>query len=695
MKRAPSITETALHMFGARILAAALVAITGIVVAKVLGPHGKGVYSSVQVVLAVPIAITTGAGASITYLMTKKRRAIGELVAPLSIVFALLLCASLAAIVVWSVLRGWTLPTVAMAAVLPAAIVLSWQQSFYVGSGQLYRLNFQTVGLSIVTLVSVCGALLVARLGTAGAVVAWVASNYVFAAVVVVDVLRRGGWRKRTDLREHLKNIASFGGQSALNSSLGTLNYRIDSLILAALLGFTSFGIYSIAVNAGELIFTITRPIATAISRHIGILDVKGAAALTARTIRSSTAIVSAIAVTAFVFGPWLIDLVYGSRFAPAAAPLRLLLPGIVAFANAGAFASFFMFQVGRPSIVTIVNAVMIVAQLVACLLLVPRFGLSGAAFASSLTYVLGAVINTACFCRITSYKAADVWLPKGSDVRAVLDPLARALRPRRPVQTATLVSSRKRLLLTGAAGSVAGLIRAELASRYDVRLSDLRVVSGAHSNEEFVRADLRDLREVRALMRGVDTVVHLGGLSKEGSFAQLAADNIMGTYNVFEATRLEGVRRIVFASTGHVTGFYPREQPIDETAPPRPDTLYATTKLFGENLARLYADKYGSEVMCIRIGHVCVQPDTSIDRSIWLSPEDLVQLIDIAVETPHLHCEIVYGVSDNVERWWSLERAQALGYRPRAGCRTYDGPSAQHYGIAAEVQGEAFAAKG
>jgi len=429
MSRSSSISAMALHTFAARTVAAIVALVTGIIVAKTLGPGGKGLYSGIQVFLAVPLAVTAGAGASITYLMTKKNRPISELVAPLSIVFALLLFASLVGIVAWSSLHGWTLPAAAMAAALPAAIVLSWQPSFYIGSGQIERLNFQTVGLSIVTLVFVSGVLLIAHFGATGAVFAWVAGNYVFAILVVGDALRRGEWRKTVGLRSHLKQIVSFGSQSALNTSLGMLNYRIDSLVLVALLGLTPFGIYSIAVNVGEVLFSITRPITAAVSRHVGILDAEGAAALTARTIRTSNAIVLTISVILFVAGPWLVELIYGSRFAAAATPLRLLLPGIVAFATAGTFASFFMFQIGQPSIVSIINVVMIVTQLVACIVLVPRFGLAGAAFSSTVTYVLGAALNTLWFCRVTSYKPAQVWLPSRDDFRAMLAPLVRALR--------------------------------------------------------------------------------------------------------------------------------------------------------------------------------------------------------------------------------------------------------------------------
>jgi uronate dehydrogenase len=680
---APSIGASALKMFVARTLASVLAVLTGIVVAKVLGPDGKGVYSGVQVLLAVPIAVTGGAGAAITYLMTKERRAIGELLGPLSLVFAALLAACWFCVVVWSLFAGWTLAGIALVAVLPASIVLSWQQSFYVAVGELHRLNYQTIALGAATLVAVAGALLLGHFGTPGALGAWIACNYLLAAVVTIDILRRGGGAVRGVFRANLADLVHFGTHSAVNSSLGVLNYRVDSLVLAAMLGFASFGVYSIAVNVGELAFTLTRPIAAAVSRHLGILDRAEAAALTARTIRMTTALMFPIAVVAFVAGPWLVELVYGPKFAAAALPLRLLLPGIVAFATAGTFASFFMFQVGKPSIVTTVNVIMVVVQLLACIALVPRMGLAGAAVASSFTYLIGAAVNTAWFCRLTGHPASDLWIPNAGDLRTLR-------RPRAPE-----VRSRKRILLTGAAGSVAALIRKSLAERYDVRSTDMRPVKATYAGETFVRADLRKLSHLRRAMRGVDAVVHLGGLSKEGAFSEIAARNLAGTYNVFEAARLEGVSRVVFASTGHVTGFYPQAQTIDESVPPRPDTLYAASKLFGEALASLYADKHGVESLCIRIGHVSSVPEYPVDESIWLSPDDLLQLVEIGLNERDLGSKVVYGVSDNVRRWWSLERAAALGYEPRGRCDGYRGAVPRREGVAARVQGESFAARG
>jgi uronate dehydrogenase len=133
----------------------------------------------------------------------------------------------------------------------------------------------------------------------------------------------------------------------------------------------------------------------------------------------------------------------------------------------------------------------------------------------------------------------------------------------------------------------------------------------------------------------------------------------------VFEAARLEGVRRLVFASSNHAMGFYPRSEtiPVDTTV--RPDTRYGLSKAFGEALGSLYAYKYGAEVLTIRIGHILPRPASVRDLAIWLSPRDFCQLIAIGMEVPGLQHEIVYGMSDNKRAWWDNSAAVRLGYRP------------------------------
>ena len=222
-----------------------------------------------------------------------------------------------------------------------------------------------------------------------------------------------------------------------------------------------------------------------------------------------------------------------------------------------------------------------------------------------------------------------------------------------------------KRILLTGAAGGVARMIRPLMRADYALRLSDRLPVADPAAGEAVVTAELGDLAGLRRAVAGVDGIVHLGGRAVEDDWEVIHAANIVGLYNLFEAARLEGVKRVVFASSNHAIGFYPRSRHIDHDVLPRPDSRYGVSKVFGEMVGRLYADKYGAEVMSIRIGNADLEPADVRRLSIWVSPRDLYQLIRIGLEAPGLSYETVYGVSNNQRGWWDNSNAFRLGYRP------------------------------
>ena len=148
--------------------------------------------------------------------------------------------------------------------------------------------------------------------------------------------------------------------------------------------------------------------------------------------------------------------------------------------------------------------------------------------------------------------------------------------------------------------------------------------------------------------MKGADSVIHLGGHSVEGPWDQILQANIIGCYNLFEAARQAGVKRVIFASSNHAVGFYPRKRKIGTDVTVRPDSRYGVSKAFGEALGALYSDKHGMVVTCLRIGNVGPRPLDVRRLSIWVSPEDIVQLFRIGLEHPDIRFEILYGASDN-----------------------------------------------
>ena len=226
-----------------------------------------------------------------------------------------------------------------------------------------------------------------------------------------------------------------------------------------------------------------------------------------------------------------------------------------------------------------------------------------------------------------------------------------------------------RRVLLTGAAGRIGSSLRQGLREGLDeFRLSDREHVEPVpRTPETFVLADLVDASDVADAVENVDAIVHLGGHPDEASFDDLLGPNIQGTFNLFEAARRAGVRRVIYASSNHATGFYGTGDRLVGDEPTRPDSLYGVTKVFGEAVGSLYADKFGLEVIAVRIGSFETKPSEPRHLSTWLSPTDALRLFKACLAPVDVHFIVLYGVSANTRTWWPLDQAaKALGYQPR-----------------------------
>ena len=228
-------------------------------------------------------------------------------------------------------------------------------------------------------------------------------------------------------------------------------------------------------------------------------------------------------------------------------------------------------------------------------------------------------------------------------------------------------IQTHKRILMTGAAGGLGQALRHRLKANCQIlRLSDRADLGPAGPGEEIVLADLADARAVHAMLRDVDAVLHFGGVSTEAAFAPILQANIIGMYNLYEAARKQGTRRIVFASSNHVTGFYRQSETINAGHPPRPDGLYGLSKAFGEDLARLYFDRHGIETACVRIGSSFPEPKDRRMLATWLSYDDLHRLVSACLSTPVLGHSIIFGMSNNAVTWWDNSQARHIGYVPQ-----------------------------
>jgi nucleoside-diphosphate-sugar epimerase len=171
----------------------------------------------------------------------------------------------------------------------------------------------------------------------------------------------------------------------------------------------------------------------------------------------------------------------------------------------------------------------------------------------------------------------------------------------------------------------------------------------------------------------GVDAVIHLGGLSVEGPWEQILETNIHGSYVMFEAARRARVPRVIYASSSHAVGFHPRDgSEAPDYLYPRPDTYYGVSKAAGEALGSLYHDRYGLDVVCIRFGSCHEELSMPRQLATWLSPDDCARLLEAALTVPSPGFRLVWGISANTQRWFSLDEARSLGYAPRDDAELY-----------------------
>ena len=228
-------------------------------------------------------------------------------------------------------------------------------------------------------------------------------------------------------------------------------------------------------------------------------------------------------------------------------------------------------------------------------------------------------------------------------------------------------------ILLTGAAGALGDQLREPLSKACKLlRVSDKEILNKTFNNEEVIQADLSNENEMLNLTKDIDCVVHMGGQSIEGSWHNVLNSNIIGMYNLYEGCRKNNVKRVIWASSVHTVGFYPRSQVIDNKAMPRPDSNYGLSKVFGESLAQYYWDKYQIETVSIRIYSSTPEPENQRVLSTWLSYNDLRRLIKACMESSNVEHSIIFGVSNNDSILIDNRFANHIGYKPKDNAEEY-----------------------
>jgi O-antigen/teichoic acid export membrane protein len=381
------IARKSLENFLARIAAQAFAIAGAIVVARVLGPSGKGAFSYAGTVLAMLQMANAGQAAAISWQYAKQGRSPGELLRAMLRILALFGIPAVAVLVIaglWIPSQGALL---AVAAALPFALFAQSSTGFFLADADVRMINVQQLLIGVLSVAVYIPLLILVHAGLTVLLGIW-AFGYVAGALYSALRLRRYAQGNRTSpQRAIVREQLTYGGQVSMNSAVQYLNFRIDVFIVMFMLGQTALGVYSIGIGIGEMLWQLSRPIVTASFGAIARGTERQAANTTAACMRHSFALVLIAAVVTFFAAPPLVPLIYGQQFAHAGAVTRLLLPGIVAYSMMPILGTFFAQQLGQPRIPLIFNTASTVVCALLTVALLPKMGIAGGALATSVSY--------------------------------------------------------------------------------------------------------------------------------------------------------------------------------------------------------------------------------------------------------------------------------------------------------------------
>jgi|SRR5579872_83020 len=415
------IAQKSIQTFFARIATQSAGVLTGILLARALGPYGKGLFTYVGTLLSVLQTIGSGQSAAVSWQYGRRKRPSG------SVLRATLVVLAWATIVISSVLLGIALfvpgqrVLIAVAIAAPFAFLAQIALGFFLADGKVTTCNIQSFITPFGFLAALSATYFLIHGGIATALALWVlavACSAVYSVVMLRPYFRNAGENYRSLVREQL----FFGGRVSANAVVSLLNFRIDVFIVLFMLGAKALGVYSIAIGAGELMWQLSRPLGVSAFRRINSGTTKDAIYITAKCVRHSLLMVSAACVLLYFVAPFGITLVYGKAFAGAVPAVRVLLPGIVAYSMNPFFNGFFTQHRGRPGLPLAISTLSTLICALMTIATIGYLGIVAGALATSVSYTAAFLVNMFLFIRDTGISLKDLFKFGRDDIRPYID---------------------------------------------------------------------------------------------------------------------------------------------------------------------------------------------------------------------------------------------------------------------------------
>jgi O-antigen/teichoic acid export membrane protein len=431
--RASTLLRRAIGLFSVGMLGQLAGIGSGIVQAHTLGPAGKAVLAYAALVLAMALTGTDGLSNAVLMQTGRYKGALARIHTALTALAATIALPCLLVGAAIGLAVPSQRPLIGAALAIPFAVYAQGSRGLLLAAGATGRVAWQSSITNVFLNLAIATALLVAHVDSYAVLGLWICGQAVAAGYTMLVVRKTIGERQSVpegspSVRSLLFEQINFGVRSSLATLSGYINMRIDVFLVSAMLGARLLGIYTLAVATGELMWGLSLPLLYASLESIAGDTFQEAATLTARLMRIVVAVQVLLGIVIFVGGPWLITLVYGKAFAEAGPVLRILMPGLVVYALETFLGYFILVQIKRPLLIFSIQMASAALCAVITVIALPRFGLAGAAFATSITYVGVVVFKSLFFRHKTGTGIREQWLLRPGDLRPIIARIRRRL---------------------------------------------------------------------------------------------------------------------------------------------------------------------------------------------------------------------------------------------------------------------------